>query len=563
MITTEYKVTTAQATAKAQLEYLQAQNAFESACKAFSDSTEKERFRRARAQATAKRRTAQAQRKSATTPEQKRKARAKTTAQATANRAQARAKAQTTAQAQATVDAQARAQAQYNRKLERVAQARAQARAQADARAQAQAEKARERAQAANTANRAQLDARAQAEQARIDAQRNALAMDRKRKAKEKELSERAKINCNGGPLQKLINGTITGKELYTLRIENARKANKDTTTISAEQANKDASGAKKLAKFVADYQHKKLYTTVKGKEKERRTRKHIETYIVKQSDNNPLTDTGIAYLQRAVEKLTYTAIKSIYTRTGNPYIYSLMADCADYFNDNLIDEYRQIITINPHGLKGKALIEWKKHTKKKINGQMMKVPAYYTKETTETGKEYIATAQKNKNDFADCVSVAMVKAIEMLDNGLLVDYDSIYCLRVHIFRAVNAYIMNNRRIREQNENFHKYCIFEESDESGNRIEVMYTGKDVDKRLLECDVESLLETVKSIIEKAECNKRINKEMLYTVASLYDLTNVSIATLLGIGEKQVRRYKNYITDIVTSKKEYIDLLHDNI
>lgn len=303
-------------------------------------------------------------------------------------------------------------------------------------------------------------------------------------------------------------------------------------------------------------YNFNRRFIAVNGETKERKTRKTLCLYAVSDTSNkSPLTDTAAAYVMHAASKMAYTAIKSVYTAQCSPFMLDLMTQATAAIHRDNINAMRTDISHDENGAP-LPYVEYIPHNKKKVFGYFMKVPTYYTQELTETGKKVIALKDISTNDFDDCAQIAALEILKYCNNGVIQSFADIWQIRTFVYRAVNRYIMYNRKSIDENKAFQDYCVFRQEDGS----EIVYTGKKIEKRLACVSVDDIKDVVKSSIDESN-NRRINKNNLKTVVELSDnYSNIEIAKIMSIDEKQVRRYKKYIMQLATSP-DTMALLHD--
>jgi len=284
--------------------------------------------------------------------------------------------------------------------------------------------------------------------------------------------------------------------------------------------------------------------------------RKAYALYSVTPLDTTPLTETAAAYIMDAARKMSYTAIKTVYNKECTPYLQNLMTQAAVAYHREQI----KITSVDiGHDNEGNInpLQAAVPHNKRKQYGVMMKVPTYYTLELTDTGKEFMTLDTMNTTDFDDCVQVAAVELLRFCEQGLIQSFEGVWSIRRYVYRAVNRYLHEQRKVSAEVENFHDYCTFR--DENGN--ETIYTGKAIEKRLEHVDLASIVSVIESAVindKKSKIDKAVAIGVLHGLAQ--GLTVREIAPLVGVDYRHIPRYTSYLQKVSSAPGVYA-MLHD--
>lgn len=296
----------------------------------------------------------------------------------------------------------------------------------------------------------------------------------------------------------------------------------------------------------------------------------------MKQETRNELSSMATAYIMEAAQKMAYTAIRTVYSRSAQPYVLELLQAGWAASHDNartrqratlegeeqaiaerrtefipsgtveetITDEYGNEITTERQRYVPVDVFAYRSSPyamqetvtrKRKRDGITVKVDEL---EFTEHSREILDIESPESSDFSDCVSVATLELLELVDKGVIFDFASVWAARLYVYRAVNRYLHGQRKSRAENQRFHDYCVF--TDDDGN--ETVYVGKEIEKRFEGIDTESIVEAISSYLLEA-LPKKANKANIIATFRLYAIgfTQTEIATGLHITQQAVSKY----------------------
>lgn len=208
-----------------------------------------------------------------------------------------------------------------------------------------------------------------------------------------------------------------------------------------------------------------------------KRPRKVWYTYNVSadRTTCGELTDTATAYIRYMAGRFAFTAVKTVHAKEATPFIERLFFQGCSWMKDNAHDEMRDNIA-QRDGMQMQRKVT---HRKEKRNGVFVEIMPYDTLEMTDNGREYNSIDSRHGSEFEDLVGVAALALLEMVDNGLIASFDSVWNMRREVYKAVNKYLHSERGARISNEQFANMCLICEDGENGYNETVLY-GRMID-----------------------------------------------------------------------------------
>ena len=274
------------------------------------------------------------------------------------------------------------------------------------------------------------------------------------------------------------------------------------------------------------------------------------------------LTESAQAYLYNSACRIAISDLKQLYTKESTPYILNLFYSAcraakltaSDSYMKNYIDNHTAVVKMQ------KTVVHKRKFKRiGKLRYSVAIIP-YTTLELTGYGKAHVNTTDINRiddNDGLDIIHEAYLKLLELAQNGIITDFQSVQNCTNYVYRHINAYIRKNKRISASSEDFTEFAE--------NPYNVKYLKSEAsEKAFSKIDSEAVVQAVLHYM-KEKLPKNSNKEnILFTFeqVALYGKTRREVADLLGISERATGKYLQVI-ERISSNAEVNQILHNII
>ena len=275
------------------------------------------------------------------------------------------------------------------------------------------------------------------------------------------------------------------------------------------------------------------------------------------------MTDTAQAVINSTALKCAYSALKFIHQKTADKKIENLMFDLINYANNCNMDECINAIE-NEFNKQGESdNMQTAKEKKKTFTDRENAIEfnsSYYELALTEFGKEVLTAEQAffgsvTNLDGLDLFQTAYLKILELIENGMIVDFDSLLNCRRLINNAVHKAIDSERKPKiAYDSKVNAYLT--KTSRNGKTVYLNLNKKSFDKE------KENIEIAREIILK-HLDSRVNIDNVSAYFKLHyldRLTQGEIAIRLNISDRTCRKYQAYIKD-VCSKVEVYNLLHE--
>lgn len=253
------------------------------------------------------------------------------------------------------------------------------------------------------------------------------------------------------------------------------------------------------------------------------------------------LTDTATAYLDQSLEKMSFQALTTRYAKSGNFRQLQILWTAKDAFIRKNNDDYKQIIENMYESLELSEVVvhetvkitakwvEIDEKTGKKVERTLIiSIPTDKWEEIkwTQAGKEYIIdtilskTAGKTEScvHFDDVLMAAWEAAMELENFGLLVNFDSIWCLKSFIYRRINQFL--------DNYSFYSVSVNDDTIDMDRRAELA---------VMDDDTKVILTDWAKVIKSHDCKRFDSKTafICFILYYFYGYTQNEISTMLKI------------------------------
>lgn len=309
---------------------------------------------------------------------------------------------------------------------------------------------------------------------------------------------------------------------------------------------------------------------------------KNYYMFIVKREYGN-ITDTATAILQKVCSVVLLQTIKTAYSKSGNNKMLEL-------YNNGVRYLYHSNIDIESYELIRRVTIRRKNSTTHKVN-KLVKIIDINRKEReilkpikvriTTPCKPYAIVEYKPKtktelkdyisNDFNDLLHDVFVKALELSENGIITDFDSIWNVKRELYKTADTIIRTNRRQAVKRKNDVMLDDYNSS-ESENIDRLFYLNGKQDINTNELSFTGIItESIKDSIEKYIVNKLPKKvknrnviARVYRFSVLGDKDNFkysqeNIAKALKVHRTLIERYINYANKTISENRDEIRYL----
>lgn len=257
--------------------------------------------------------------------------------------------------------------------------------------------------------------------------------------------------------------------------------------------------------------------------------------FIGTQNTDTSVSETASAFIMEESKRVVYRALKTVYQKSADKTILSLMRECSELLNDNTAEREEYITRTS-----GNVMMKAKKHTRQKdirLN-KFFSCRPFTTFHYTETGKRMHESIELNKNlDVFDLINTAYLAYLELVNIGAIIDYRDIKRNRGYAYKCIRSEIYANKKASSEQELYSRYCVI--TDDDGN--ETVYTGKHIDTNIrvdYDATLAIILDCVRSVSAKqAKVENAVRAFEMF--ANGYSRTE--IAECMEVNEKQVRRY----------------------
>lgn len=206
------------------------------------------------------------------------------------------------------------------------------------------------------------------------------------------------------------------------------------------------------------DPETKKPMVDAKGNTVYVKPRKHWCLYGVQAPDHRPLSDTGAEYILHVAPIMTYTALKGAWTKSGNPYLYRIMCNAPDAIRRGRGREWLEDTIFRPDPECGEKILVTMvpRRVKRTIAGVRVMDSKKTLFLTPPARKRNCTIADKHAPiynvslAFDDLVSVAILTLMDMVDRGIIANFEDVWNVRRFVYQAVNRAIHAERRIDNQ-----------------------------------------------------------------------------------------------------------------
>lgn len=314
----------------------------------------------------------------------------------------------------------------------------------------------------------------------------------------------------------------------------------------------------------------------------DKKPHKNYYMFIVKR-EYGTITDTGTAVLQKVSAIVLLQTIKTAYAKSGNNKMLEL-------YNNGVRYLYHSNIDIESFELLRKVSTKHKKRTAHLIN-KLVKITdtngkkreivkpvkihittpckpysiVEYNPKTNVNLKDYISS------DFNDLLHDVFVKALELSENGIITDFESIWNVKRELYKTADTIIRTNRRQAVKRKNDVMLDDYNSS-ESENIDRLFYLNGKQDINTNELSFTGIItESIKDSIEKYIVNnlpKKVkNRNVIarvYRLSILGDKDNFkysqeNIAKALKVHRTLIERYINYANKTISENRDEIRYL----
>lgn len=276
------------------------------------------------------------------------------------------------------------------------------------------------------------------------------------------------------------------------------------------------------LAEWRADYAETK---------ENKRIRHILTTYRVTEKPNEAITASGVEYMRKASRIMAYTAIKTAYQQSAHPFLYTLMQSA---YADRKAESFRET-----RETVGQAQ-ELKRRKRKKVAGVWLRSDDEYLSFTDEAKENLLAVdvkAESRSADYDDCVQEAFETLWKM--SADMVSFADVWNYRIYAYRAVNSYIMKQRKAWDENQ---RMRMTEYADNGEERVisEREFTetvtvnlGNDY---IMECVADVIMENLAC---RKDTKTKIRKSFL--MSKVNGMSTNDIARVIDVDVRSVQRY----------------------
>ena len=262
--------------------------------------------------------------------------------------------------------------------------------------------------------------------------------------------------------------------------------------------------------------------------------------------------------------RFTWTALNTIYQKSCDKRILSLMIELIDIWKDNIFnksDFENYVIAENMT----KEYQKKKTVTKEKrvINGKnhFVEIIPYDVLENTETGKELIQIETLQNYDVYDLIQVSNLALIECYQLGLIHSFSDVSNLRKYCYKRINSYIISESKNKNRNGVLFNDSIETESEEYNHSAENTYMNmeKETEENLV---FDYIMDVIKNgLSEHARKNQNIKLAVsVWCELMIENESTHETAKRFNIAQTQVMRYKKLVNDyIMENRKMFSDLL----
>lgn len=287
--------------------------------------------------------------------------------------------------------------------------------------------------------------------------QKEQTARKRKERKESKERKARLNAQCNSHIIAyREYTAQMAGERARAERAEKARIRSLVRDGERKARAEYNQREQDRINRFPALAEWRAEYAEMR---ENKRIRRVWTTYRVSERQNAPITASGVEYMRKSARIMAYTAIKTAYQNSAHPFLYALMQSAYADRKAQAFRETRETV---------EQAQELKKRRRKKVAGIWLRSDDEYLS-FTDGAKENLlpvdGKAESRSADYDDCVQIAFETLWEM--SADMVSFADVWNYRSFVYRAVNSYIMGQRKAWDENQ---RMSMTEYSDSGEERV---------------------------------------------------------------------------------------------